>query len=79
VKKLPRAKRKNAGYYLRIWRAERDLTQSEAAKYFDIKPSHWSLLEDGRRFASPAVAKQLAEATGAPLETFLNMGDEANV
>lgn len=70
---LPKVTKKDAGYYLRIWRAERDLTQHQAARFFDVTPSHWSLLEDGKRAASPLLAQVLAKATGARIEVFLNL------
>lgn len=70
---LPRVTKKDAGYYLRVWRAERNLSMYEAAPVFGIKSSMWSLLEDGLRFASPRLARKLAKATGGPLEVFLNM------
>lgn len=70
--KLPRIK-KDRRYYLRVFRAEYDLSQSAAAKMFGVSASHWSLLEDGKRLASPQVAAKLAEATKAPIELFLGV------
>ena len=72
--KLPPVTKRDAGYYLRVWRAERDLTRAQAASAFGITPSFWSLIEDGKRFAAPALAKLFAEATGEDIEIFLNMG-----
>jgi len=71
VKSLPKPTKKDAGYYLRVWRAERNLAVFQAAKCFGIGSSQWSLLEAGKRNASPTVAEQLAEATSAPLDIFL--------
>lgn len=70
---LPKVTKKDAGFYLRIWRAERDLTIKKAASLFSVTPSFFSLLEAGQRFAAPSLAKELSDATGAPLEVFLNM------
>lgn len=70
MKKLPRVTKKNAGYYLRVWRAERDLSIRNAASSFGITPSHLSLIESGLRGASPDVAIAMAAATGAPIDTF---------
>lgn len=70
--KLPRVK-KDGRYFLRVFRAEHDLTQTAAAKLFGISPSHWSLMEEGKRLPSPQVAARLAEVTAAPIEVFLNV------
>lgn len=72
VRTSPKVK-KDIGYVLRIYRAERNLSQFSAAKKFDVSPAHWSMLEDGKRRASPGLAKDLADATGAPLELFLGL------
>lgn len=73
VAKIPKPKRRNRAYYLRVWRAERDLTTAEAAAVFGLHPSHWSLMERGKRNASPKVAAHLAAATGQPIEMFLGI------
>lgn len=70
--KLPSVK-KDAGYYLRVWRAERNLAMFEAAEYFGIGPSHLSLIESGHRNASPKHAVKMAKATKAPVELFLGI------
>jgi transcriptional regulator with XRE-family HTH domain len=70
--KLPRIQ-KDRRYFLRVFRAQYDLTQGEAAKLFGLSPSHWSLLEAGERKPSPHVAKKLAAATGASLELLLGL------
>ena len=57
---------------MRVWRAKRDLTRGEAAEAFGVDASHWSLLEDGERHASPKLAKRLAKAMNQPIEVFLN-------
>ncbi len=71
--RLPKVKKHDRGYYLRVWRAERDLSIGQAAEVFGVSPSFWSLLEDGRRNASPKVAAELANATGQPIEIFLGI------
>ncbi len=68
--------KKDAGYFLRVWRAEHDLTQGDAAEYFGVNPTFISLIEAGRRFPAPPLAKAFSDATGAPIEAFLNMGDK---
>ena len=67
---LPKVK-KDRGYYLRVWRAERDLSVADAAKHFGIGAAHWSLLENNRRNASPSVGAELAKATGTSIELFI--------
>lgn len=71
--RIPKPKRRNRAYYLRVWRAERDLTVAQAAALFNLHPSHWSLMESGKRNASPKVAAHLAAATGQPIEMFLGI------
>lgn len=71
--KLPRVTKKDAGFYLRVWRAERALTKDASARFFGIGPSQLSLIESGRRNASPEVAAKMADATGAPIELFLGI------
>lgn len=71
MKKLPRVTKRNAGYHLRVLRAHRNISQSEAARLFAVSHSHWSLLEDGKRNAGAPLAEALAAATGAPIEVFL--------
>ena len=71
--RVPKITKRDKGFYLRVWRAERDLTRAQAARVFGINPSHWSLMEDGRRNASPKLAAKLAAATKQPLELFLGI------
>lgn len=70
---LPKVTKRDRGYYLRVWRAERNLTADAAAKVFGIDSSHWSLIESGRRNASPKIAAQLADAVGQPIQMFLGI------
>ena len=70
--KLPAVKR-DRSFHLRIFRATYNLSKYEAAKLLGIGPSHWSLLERGRRNASPSLAAKLAAMTGEPLELFLGI------
>lgn len=70
---LPKRTKKDRGYYLRVWRAERDLTIAQAAKVFRMDPSHWSLIEAGGRNASPKLAAKLAAAVGQPIQMFLGI------
>lgn len=70
--KLPAIK-KDIGYFLRVFRATYGFSQGKAAKMFKMSASHWSLLEDGRRNASPELAQELAKVTGAPIELFLGL------
>ena len=73
--KLPRIK-KDAGYFLRVLRAEHNLSQEQAAKRLGVSPSHWSLLEAGKRLPDSTKAEKLAIATGAPLRLFLGLMKE---
>ena len=70
---FPKVTKRDRGYYLRVWRAERDLTIAEAAATFRVNPSHWSLVEAGKRNASPRLAAHLAAITGQPIEMFLGI------
>jgi transcriptional regulator with XRE-family HTH domain len=67
----PRRTKRNAGYFLRVFRAERNLQQGDLATLFGINKSHISLIEAGKRNASPHVAELMAKATGAPMDVFL--------
>lgn len=58
---------------LRVFRAERHLTQGAAGRLVGISASHWSYLEAGRRKASPWLAKRLAKVTGLPFELLLQL------
>lgn len=68
-------RKRDVGYVLRLYRAERDWTMTTAAKRFGINASYWSLLESGHRHAAPELAQRLSKATGAPLELFLGLQD----
>jgi len=70
---LLRKPTKDRGYYLRVLRAEQNWQQAEAAAYFGISPTHWSLLEAGKRNASPELAVKFAFVTGVPVELFLGV------
>ena len=72
MKKLPPVK-KDRAYYLRVFRAEHDLSQTEAAEYFGVGTSMWSLMEDGKRSPSPKIAAKLAKVTGVQIEVFLGI------
>ena len=72
AKRLPRVI-KDRSYYMRVLRAEHGWDQAQAAKFFGLNQSHWSLMEKGRRNASPDVAVKLAQATSAPIELFLGI------
>jgi len=72
VMKLPRVK-KDKGYHLRMFRAAHDLTQAQAAQLFGVSASHWSLMEDGKRTASPEIAAEMAKAMAVPIEIFLDV------
>lgn len=64
---------KDVGYYLRVYRAKRNLTQAAASRRFRVSPSHWTLLERGHRRPSPLLANLLAKETGAPLRLLLGI------
>ena len=71
MKKLPKRTPRDAGFFLRILRAERNISQREAADLFGVSKAYWSLLESRKRNASPKLAERLAEATDAPMDIFL--------
>ncbi len=70
--RLPRV-RYDQGYYLRMFRARYNLTQADAARLFEMSPSHWSLLEDGKRTFSPQQAEKMAKVTGADIRLFIGV------
>lgn len=55
--------------------ANNNMSQSEAAALVGITQEMWSRLERGTAYASPKVAKRIAELTGVALESLLNFGD----
>jgi len=63
--------KKDLGFYMRVFRAQRHLSQLELAELLDVKPSMVSLLESGQRAPGRDVAKVLMELTGAPWEVVL--------
>ena len=69
---LPRVK-KDRAYYLRVFRAKHDLTVAQAAALIGLKGSAWSLIESGKRNASPQVAAKLAALVPLPIEQFLGI------
>ena len=69
----PRITKYGPGRILRVWRAERDLTIADAAQLFRLSASQWSLIEAGKRNASPELAVKLAAATSAQIEYFLGI------
>jgi transcriptional regulator with XRE-family HTH domain len=77
-KKYPKVTKKDAGYYLRVWRAERNLTQSEAAQLFGIGSSFLCLIEAGARFPAPKLAKEFSRITKSDIELFLNVEGKSN-
>lgn len=51
---------------LRKWRDENEVTLSALADRVHVKASHLSMLERGKRGASPGLVRRLREATGLP-------------
>ncbi|MGW2934822.1 helix-turn-helix domain-containing protein [Streptomyces sp. NPDC001156] len=62
---------------LRRRRIERGLNQVELAAKVGITPSHMSVVERGRRGASPRVLNRLAEALGCEITDLLAVTAEA--
>jgi DNA-binding XRE family transcriptional regulator len=67
---LPSTKQ-DAGYFMRQFRAKQHLEQQEAAELIGISASHWCLLENGQRLASPPLAHMLAKMCSAPPRAFV--------
>jgi transcriptional regulator with XRE-family HTH domain len=61
------------------FREANDLSQTEAAALVGITQAMWSRLEKETAFASPSVAKRIADLTGMALERLLNFGDSDSV
>jgi transcriptional regulator with XRE-family HTH domain len=67
---------KDLGYYLRVYRAERHLSQLALANELDITPSHLSLLENGKRFPGREMMTKIRRLTGAPIHALLGDGEK---
>ncbi len=72
MKRLPKII-KDGGYYLRLFRATYNFTQAEAAKFFHVGVSQWSLVESGRRNLSPRKAFEVAAVVEMPVELLLGV------
>lgn len=70
MRRLPKIK-KDRGYFLRMFQAQFDWTNAQAAEHFGIGQSQWSLLRDMKRNASPALAERIAAETGADFKDLL--------
>ena len=57
------------------FREANGLSQADAAKRVGITQEMWSRIETETTFASPRVAKRIADLTGMALERLLNFGD----
>lgn len=55
--------------------ANDNMSQAQAAALVGITQEMWSRLERGTAYASPKVAKRIADLTGVALESLLNFGD----
>jgi transcriptional regulator with XRE-family HTH domain len=62
---------------LRAFREAHDpaLSQAEAAKLVGIDQSMWSLLETGKGYCRPRVAKRISRLTGVSVDLLLNWDD----
>lgn len=58
---------------LQAWRAANAVSQQDAAKFFDVSPSHWSNIESGARGMSRRLALRISTATNVPLESLLQI------
>lgn len=61
---------------LLAFREANGLTQDQAAELVGITQAMWSLLEARKVYASPAVAKRIAELTGIDRDSLLNWSDD---
>lgn len=66
---------------LRAFREAHDpvLSQVEAAKLVGIDQSMWSLLETGKGYCRPRVAKRISRLTGVSVDLLLNWDDNESV
>lgn len=71
AKRFVATTKRDLGFYMRVYRAERDLSQVQLAGLLGIKPSHVSLLESGRRAPGRDLAKSLVELIGISWEIAL--------
>jgi transcriptional regulator with XRE-family HTH domain len=51
------------------------LSQEAAAALVGISQAMWSLLETGRKFASPRVARRIERLTGVSADSLMDFGD----
>ena len=58
---------------LRQWRHGVALTQTDAARLFGVSQSYYSKVELGQNAPNPRLAKRIADKTGVPLESVLNV------
>lgn len=70
---LPRVTKRSLSYYLRVWRAEHNLSQVAAADIFGISRSYLSLIEHGKRTPSAELAEAISVATGCPFRIALGL------
>ncbi len=70
VKRIQKLK-KDLGYYLRVYRAERNLSQSDLALALGVSSSAVSLIEAGKRFPGRLVTLKIRKMTGAPVHVLL--------
>ena len=66
-----RATKKDLGYYLRVYRAERAMSQHELAAALGLSHSSISLIEGGRRNPSRETLAKIHALTGAPIDALL--------
>lgn len=58
---------------MRRFRAERDLSQAQAAKIAGMSTAHWSRVEADQRTLNAKHAKAIAKMTGASFEMLLGL------
>jgi transcriptional regulator with XRE-family HTH domain len=56
--------------------AHGNLSQQAAAEMVGITQSMWSLLESGKGFVRPAIAKRISELTGVSRDSLMNWSDD---
>ena len=71
----PKPTKKDLGFYMRVYRAERDLTQGDLAEILGITPSFLSLIERGHRFPGREMMSKIREVIGVPIHALLGTED----
>jgi transcriptional regulator with XRE-family HTH domain len=66
---------KDLGYYLRVYRAQRHLTQADLALALNVSVSFLSLIENGKRHPGRVLMAKLRSLIGVPIHVLFGEQD----